>query len=252
MTRRSTHRGSDSRPSILAVPLDNLSVAAAVDLLTRPIDPPRIVHFVHAHTLRLADADGELRGRLQAADVVFADGVGMRMGAAILGFRLRANLNGTDLLPLICTAAAAQQIPLVLIGSRSDIVDRCAANLLRDHPNLVIPFFSHGYLDDAGAREVADRVIGVGRCIVLVGMGSPTQEAFAWTALADAPDATVITVGGLFDFFSRDTPRAPSLMREWGLEWVFRLYGDPKRLWRRYLIGNPDYLLRVVRERVGI
>jgi N-acetylglucosaminyldiphosphoundecaprenol N-acetyl-beta-D-mannosaminyltransferase len=81
-------------------------------------------------------------------------------------------------------------------------------------------------------------------------MGSPIQERFAWEHLAHIPTATVITVGGLFDFFSGRVPRAPLAWRELGLEWLFRLVQEPRRLAKRYLVGNPLFLLLALKQRL--
>ena len=90
----------------------------------------------------------------------------------------------------------------------------------------------------------------LGPCLVLVGMGSPRQELWAWKYLSNHPDLIVVTVGGLFDFISGVVPRATVIWRELGLEWLYRLTREPRRLARRYLLGNPLFLARAVRQRL--
>jgi N-acetylglucosaminyldiphosphoundecaprenol N-acetyl-beta-D-mannosaminyltransferase len=242
------------RPYLVAARVDDLGFAGAVSALLappRPAAPPRarLVHFVHAHALDLAAADRDYRALLADADLVLPDGIGLRVAAAILGVSLRHNLNGTDLLPHLCRGAAERGIPLVLIGAAPGVADRCAARLCRRNPGLRVAFTAHGYLDGAAAAAAAAAVRDLGRALVLVGMGSPRQERFAREHLASAPEATVVTVGGLFDFHAGRLPRAPQVVRDLGMEWAYRLAQEPRRLGGRYLVGGPRFLLRVMWQR---
>ncbi len=240
------------RPRIVSAEVDNITIEDALAMLVAPpqTDRARIVYIVHPHALNLAAFDTMFREQLTHGDYVLPDGIGIRMAASVLGISLRHNLNGTDLLPQICRAAADANLPLVLIGAKGDVVEACAANLIRDTNGLRIPLFHEGYVDDAQSRQLAGQIRELGRCIVLVGMGSPLQEQWAYTYLADAREATVVTVGGLFDFFSGRIPRAPMAWRELGIEWLWRLRQEPRRLAKRYLIGNPLFLMLAIKQRV--
>ena len=242
----------ERRPKIVSANVDNITIQEALEAFVAP--PPagraRLVYIVHPHALNLASFNAQLREQLTRGDLVLPDGIGIRMAASILGISLRHNLNGTDLLPLICKAASESNLPLCLIGAKPDVVQACAQNLMRETPGLRIPIFHHGFLDDATSRALADRIRATGRCIVLIGMGTPLQESWSFKYLAEASDATVITVGGLFDFFSGRIPRAPMAWRELGIEWLWRLKQEPRRLAKRYLFGNPLFLLLALKQRV--
>ena len=235
------------KPFVVSAALDNVTVPAALDLVfaAPPRDRARLVCFAHAHTLTLARTDEDLRDDLARADAVLPDGIGIRLAAAILGIRLRANVNGTDLLPLLCARAAEEGVPLALVGGAEGVARDSARALEGRHPGLAVAKTSHGYLErparEALLRDL--RALGAqGRCLVLVGMGSPIQERWARRHLAAIPGITVLTVGGLFDFFAGKVPRAPQAIRELGLEWAFRLAQEPRRLARRYLLGIPRFL----------
>jgi N-acetylglucosaminyldiphosphoundecaprenol N-acetyl-beta-D-mannosaminyltransferase len=242
----------ERRPKIVSAQVDNITIEEALAAFVAP--PPdsraRLVYIVHPHALNLAAFDSKLSEQLTHGDMVLPDGIGIRIAASILGISLRHNLNGTDLLPLICKAASESKLPLVLIGAKTEVVQACAENLMRDTPGLNIPLYHNGYLNDESSRSLAENIRSIGRCIVLVGMGSPLQESWAFKYLADAREATVITVGGLFDFFSGRIPRAPMAWRELGIEWLWRLKQEPRRLAKRYLIGNPLFLLLALKQRV--
>lgn len=239
-----TRRPSVARPFIVSAHVDNVTVPEALDRIFARPSPGRgrFIAFAHPHALNLARFDGRLRERLARADAVLPDGIGLRIAARLAGTPLSANVNGTDLLPLLCARAAGEGTPVALVGAREGVAARAAENLRLAHPGLDVALTSHGYLDVAATRDVRARIHALGRVIVLVGMGSPMQEAWCDDARAAAPDATFVSVGGLFDFFSGDVPRAPLAVREVGLEWAYRLAQEPRRLGARYLLGNPLFL----------
>jgi N-acetylglucosaminyldiphosphoundecaprenol N-acetyl-beta-D-mannosaminyltransferase len=243
---------AERRPWIVSAAVDNVTVDEALEAIFTPPSGPhaRIVTFVHPHALNLAVRDRALSERLAQADMTLPDGVGIRIAGRMLGIDIRHNLNGTDLRPRLLDRAAALGVPIALVGGSADIVADSAERLAAEHTGLEVALASHGYLSDAMSRDVASRIRSVGRCLVLVGMGTPRQEAWVWTYLRNIPQVTAVTVGGLFDFVSGRIPRAPVVWRELGLEWLYRLSHEPRRLGRRYLVGNPVFLARVARQRL--
>jgi N-acetylglucosaminyldiphosphoundecaprenol N-acetyl-beta-D-mannosaminyltransferase len=241
------------RPFIVSSRVDNVTIREALELVFQAPSngQGRFIAFAHPHALNLARFDAGLRQRLAEADAVLPDGVGLRIAGRITGAPLVANVNGTDLLPLVCEEAARRGTKLALVGAKDGVAERAAHNLRDGYPGLQIPLVSHGYLDEPATKEILDRVRALGRVVVLVGMGSPAQERWCHAARALAPEATFVTVGGLFDFFSGDVPRAPLAVRELGLEWAFRMAQEPRRLGKRYLVGNPLFLGLAVLSRLG-
>jgi N-acetylglucosaminyldiphosphoundecaprenol N-acetyl-beta-D-mannosaminyltransferase len=212
----------------------------------------RIVHFVHPHALNLAAALPSLHDCFRRCSLILPDGIGLRIGTRLLGGALPANLNGTDLLPLICKRAACEGRPLILIGSKPGVADKCASRLRDRNPCLEIPIVSDGYVDHSASQQLARACAKYPGALVLVGMGTPLQERWAHDYLAPKENLTILTVGGLFDFYSGDMPRAPMALREVGLEWLFRLWREPRRMARRYLLGNPLFLTLVLAQKLGI
>jgi N-acetylglucosaminyldiphosphoundecaprenol N-acetyl-beta-D-mannosaminyltransferase len=245
---------SKARPFVVSAFFDDLTIAEAVEEIAGEVGGPRakMIHFAHAHALNLAVLDGALRDRLLRADRVLADGIGIRTAASLLGTPLSHNLNGTDLLPHICRRAVETQRPMVLVGGKPGIADAAAARLAEAHPGLSFPVVSHGYLDEEEAGALRARIEELDRPIILVGMGSPLQEEFAWKNFAMLGCATVVTVGGLFDFYAEKVRRAPVAVRELGLEWLYRMAQEPRRLAGRYLLGNPAFLALACAQRMGV
>ncbi len=242
----------ERRPLIVSARVDNITIEEALAaILEEPSNGrARLIYIVHPHALNLAAFRKDFAHQLTRAELVLPDGIGIRIAASMLGLSMRHNINGTDLLPLICTKAAEARLPLAFVGGAPGVAEQCAVNLQRRTPGLHIAFVHHGYLDEPGSRHVAAHVKSLGRCLVLVGMGSPLQERWAWEYLHDAERATIITVGGLFDFFSGRIPRAPVAWREMGIEWLWRLRMEPRRLAKRYLLGNPLFLMLTLRQRI--
>lgn len=244
-------RAAPGEAFLVSSPIDNLSLAEALGrLLAPPLARARIVHLVHAHALNLAVGDAELASHLRRADLVLADGIGLRLGAALQGVRLRENLNGTDLLPILAREAARRCRPLILIGAAPGGAARAAERLRGEVPGLEVPLTQHGYLDDASSLALVEQLRQHPGAVVLVGMGTPVQERWVWRYLSELP-VTVVTVGGLLDFASGRIPRAPQAWRELGVEWVYRLLQEPGRMAGRYLVGNPLFIARALLQRAA-
>lgn len=241
------------RPFIVSARVDNLSIDEAIDLIfAEPrATRARLAFFVHAHALNLARFNPDYADILAHADLLLPDGIGIRLAGRLMGVALRHNINGTDLFPLLCQRAAKEGVPIAMIGGAPGIAEACATRMKNDVAGLRVPVVSPGFFEnEAAAQAVANRVRALGRALVLVGMGSPRQEQWSWKFLRDIPGATVLTVGGLFDFYSGRIPRAPLLLRETGLEWAFRLAQEPRRLAKRYLVGNPLFLALALEQRI--
>jgi N-acetylglucosaminyldiphosphoundecaprenol N-acetyl-beta-D-mannosaminyltransferase len=241
------------RPFIVSATVDNLSIDEAMDvILSAPkTDRAKLVFFVHAHALNVARFRRDYAGVLAQADALLPDGIGIRMAARFLGVAMRHNVNGTDLFPFLCREAARMNIPVAMIGGAPGVAEACARRMQADTPALKVPLVSSGFFaTEQEARAMADRVAALGRVLVLVGMGSPRQEQWSARYLRSCAGATVLTVGGLFDFYSGRMPRAPITWREAGLEWAYRFLQEPRRLAKRYLVGNPLFLALAAEQRL--
>lgn len=207
----------------------------------------QVAFFVNTHSVNTLAKNDVFKTCLDSADALFADGSGMRMAAKSVGFNLVANVNGTDMLPVMCEQAVLQGKSIYLLGGGKGIAEKAAANLKKAHKGLEIAGCHHGYFgfNDADASDAMVKKINEsGADIVLVGFGSPQQEFWCQRFAQSIDCQTVMAVGGLFDFFSGSIPRAPLFMREIGMEWVWRLIQEPKNKFSRYVIGTPEFLIR--------
>jgi N-acetylglucosaminyldiphosphoundecaprenol N-acetyl-beta-D-mannosaminyltransferase len=206
--------------------------------------------YANVHVLNTAWTDPELHAILNQADLIYCDGAGVVLGARLLGHRLPGRMTGADWIDPLCQACAKDGVPLYFVGGRPGIAVRAAQTLSARHPGLRVVGAHHGYLADADVCRAAIAAVNAARPdILLVGMGTPTQERWIAAHRQELDVPVVWAVGALFDFVAGVQPRGPRWMLDNGLEWLYRLGSDPRRLWRRYVIGNPLFLARVLRQR---
>ena len=207
--------------------------------------------FVNAHCVNVAARDEAYAKLLGESPCLFADGVGMSIAARLHGLRLRHNVNGTDLFPRLCAAAARADVPIALLGARPGVAATCAQRMQDQIPGLRVAWTGHGYLTAGEEALHLQHLNASGARILLVAKGVPVQEH--WIARngerVEAP--VLLGVGALLDFYSGAVPRAPRLVRRLQAEWVYRLLQEPKRLSRRYLLGNPAFIARTLRWRAS-
>lgn len=229
------------------VEVTNTTMDEAVDWLIDRARNAVLTHvaFVNPDYLNIAYIDADYRRVLQQASRVLPDGIGLRLGCRVFGVSLKANINGTDLFPRLCTQAAANDLPIFLLGARPGIAALAAENLGKQFPQLRVVGTHHGYFGPDDEQELIGSINASGARILIVAFGAPRQELWLSAHQVEIQVPVRVGVGGLLDFYSGRMPRAPQWVREIGFEWAYRLYQEPGRLWRRYVIGNPLFLYRV-------
>ncbi|WP_329119665.1 WecB/TagA/CpsF family glycosyltransferase [Streptomyces sp. NBC_01465] len=224
------------------------------------------VHLCNAYTLALADRDRALHTLLRASTLNLPDGQGVVWANRVVhrGGRLkpaggpgvvpregtalpRMRVYGPDLFLDVFREGQAAQVRHYLLGSTPEVLSRLAAELRTRFPHAQIvgiesPPFRE--LTDAERASQLDRIRSSGAQIVWLGLGTPKQDHEA-ARLAAAHPAVYVAVGAAFDFISGNKPQAPLWMQHHGLEWLFRLCSEPRRLWRRVLWGHPRFVWAV-------
>jgi beta-1,4-glucosyltransferase len=205
----------------------------------------KIGFFVNAHSINLSLSQPAFHASLAQADILFADGSGVRMAANHAGYQLQENINGTDMLPHLCEACLTQGKSLYFLGAQQGIAAKAAENLSLQFPGLNIAGSHHGFFQPEHLEAVISSINASHCDILLVAMGSPYQEQWLLSLRQRLDCHTALAVGGLFDFYSGQLSRAPLWLRELGLEWIWRLLQEPISKFKRYMIGNPLFLFRV-------
>lgn len=210
---------------------------------------------VNAHGLNLSYANSRLRNFLNSASLVFGDGVGVAVAARMLGHSPAKRIPVTDWIWELVDFAEARGFSIFLLAGRPGVAELARDRLLEHHAALRIAGTHHGYFDKRADgtenREVVSLINQARPDILLVGFGMPLQERWLeenW----DAIDAHVALTGGaVLDYTSGVLRRGPRLLTQHGFEWLARLIIEPRRLWKRYLIGIPLFLWRVHRQRLA-
>ncbi|OED40973.1 hypothetical protein AB833_10805 [Chromatiales bacterium (ex Bugula neritina AB1)] len=242
----------DSRNLLNVLDVDFLSISMdeALAIMDRVVLEQRkeSVFFINADCLNISVKDPDYLRILNSQRIVLPDGAGISIACRMIGERLAANLNGTDLLPPLCEISAKNNYSMFLLGAEPGVAERMQRNLEADYPGMKVVGQQHGYFDhDEQTTEIIEKINALKPNIVLVAFGAPRQEKWIYQHLDQLDANLLIGVGGLFDFYSGDKKRAPIWMRKTGIEWLYRLYLEPGRLWRRYIIGNPLFVYRVFR-----
>ncbi len=240
------------RINILGVGVDALTVGELHERIRRYVRENRraTVLNVNAHCLNLAHRDPSLRQFLNEADTVFCDGAGVMLAARILGGRIPVRITYADWLPVLSDFAETEAFSMYFLGGKPGTAEKAAANLRESRPTLKISGFRHGCFEKSGSENeaVIREINAASPDILIVGMGMPTQERWLMENRGELNARAVLTGGAAFDYASGELRRGPSFLTGNGLEWLARLAIEPRRLWRRYLLGNPMFALRVMRQ----
>lgn len=205
--------------------------------------------FINPHCVNVARTNTRYRRVVNEAGLAVPDGIGMRIAGRLLGKPFRHNVNGTDLFPRLCERLAAMSGKLFLLGGQPGIADQTAAWISRHYPGVQVVGSCHGYFDVASEADVIATIRASGADVLLVAMGVPQQDLWIAQHGPQTGVKVAMGVGGLFDFCSGRIARAPQWLRELGLEWAYRLYSEPARMWRRYLVGNISFMIAVCMQR---
>ncbi len=207
------------------------------------------------HGVMTGYMDDVHRRRLNGLDLVVPDGQPVRWALKwIHGVDLPDRVYGPTLTLKVIASAAEQGIPLYLYGSKQETLDLLQIRLSEQWPSLQIVGAEPSKFRRLGSDEKADvirRIKASGARIVLVGLGCPRQETWAYE-YREQLAMPLMAVGAAFDFHAGSLSQAPSWMQDRGLEWLYRLIAEPKRLWKRYLLLNPAYLYGVLLQRLRI
>ncbi|MEO1722822.1 MAG: WecB/TagA/CpsF family glycosyltransferase [Pseudomonadota bacterium] len=226
-----------------------------LDAETKPalsalLDAPRRISaaFVNAHTINAAARDEEYASALTTAEVLLPDGSGLQLAAKMTGRRFRENLNGTDLFRPLCHAAAERGLSIYFLGSRPGVAEAAAEKAAALAPGLRIAGSADGYFGAEEEDDVIERINRSGADILLVALGVPRQDVWIAKHRARLAPRLAMGVGAQFDFWSGRVSRAPLAWRRAGCEWVWRLMLEPRRLFLRYVLGNPLFVVRAAKH----
>ena len=243
--------------NILGVNINAVDYDAAVAKIVDAANQrtPLGVSALAVHGVMTGVTDDIHRHRLNSLELIVPDGQPVRWALNFLhATQLEDRVYGPDLMLKTCEAAAEAQIPIFLFGGKQELLDALQTKLLTKFPSLKIAGTMASRFRTVSEREkqeIVQTILDSGAAITMVGLGCPRQEVWAYE-FKNQLNMPVLAVGAAFNFHAGQLAQAPPNLQKYGLEWAFRLYKEPKRLWQRYLILNPYYVYLLFLQSTGL
>lgn len=243
---------------ILGVQIRSISLDSFIYMMHEKLSQPdrRIITNVNIHALNLAYENVWFRKFLNTSDWVFCDGFGVALAAWVLSGKTIYRYTPPDWFGLLAQHCAKHGYTLYFLGSLPGIAEKVATKLVQQNPGLKVVGCHDGYFDkDLYSNDnqlLINQINKLHPDLLVIGFGMPMQEKW----LAENWDILnvklALPVGAMFDYLAGKTHRAPRWMTDHGLEWLGRLLIEPRRLWKRYLIGIPLFFWRVLLQKFGL
>ena len=203
---------------------------------------------VNVAILMMMRADHNLQRFVDGASLVVADGPPLIWASHLQRDALPERVTGVDLVDELCELSSEEGFGVYFLGARREVIETAVARLKARHPGLQIAGIADGYFGAAEAPERARAVRESGAKLLFVGMGVPRQEEFLESQWEELGVSLAIPVGGSFEVVAGTARRAPLLLQRVGMEWAFRLAQEPRRLWKRYLVTNTQFIYHLIRS----
>ncbi|HEY3113511.1 MAG TPA: WecB/TagA/CpsF family glycosyltransferase [Gemmatimonadaceae bacterium] len=213
---------------------------------------PKTIFYANSHAVTLAESDRSFAAVMAKADAIFCDGFGVYIASRVLGSAVPERLTLPDWIGRLGATCRDSGTSMFLLGGREGVAEEAARNVESAVPGLRV-HSHHGHFskDDESSRAVIDLVNASGAGILLVGFGMPIQETWINRYRDRLAPPVVFAVGAALDYVAGKVRRGPNWLTQNGFEWLTRLVVQPRRLWRRYLLGLPEFALLVARQRIS-
>ncbi|BCV25472.1 WecB/TagA/CpsF family glycosyltransferase [Gelria sp. Kuro-4] len=235
---------------VLGVPLWPVGLREALALAARWLREsgagPRLIFTPNAEIIARAQQDPALKAALAAADLTVPDGIGVVWAARLLGTPVPERVPGIELLEAVLALAARESFTVYFLGGRPGVAEEAARRLKERWPTLPVAGTHHGYFSAAEEPAVLAEIQAAAPDILVAALGAPKQELWLTRHRRELPARLALGVGGSLDVFAGRVERAPQLFRGLGLEWLYRLLRQPRRLGRALLL--PRFVLAVLGE----
>lgn len=238
------------RIELLGAPLDPLTLKETVDLVDGLIERGESAQQASLNAAKVVriQHDPEFRAVLEGCDLVMADGVPIVWAGRLLGHHVPERVNGTDLMLALFARAAERGHRVFLLGARPHVVAGAKSEIERSYPGIQVVGAQHGYFTAEEEPKVIEAIAAAKPDLLFIALETPQKELFL-ARVRDRLDVPfAMGVGGSLDVLAGDRMRAPVWMQRSGLEWFFRFVQEPRRLGRRYIVGNSIFVGLVLRE----
>lgn len=241
------------RIKILNTYIDNLSMQETLGLVDATIQAEQSLHHtvVNAGKIVAMQKDENLRKSVNEADLINADGQAVIWASKILNKPLKERVAGIDLFENLLGLAQQKKHSIYLLGAKEEVVSKLVKIIENKYGKPVIAGFRNGYFSAEDEEKIVEDIVASKANMLFVAMSSPKKEIFLHQHKEALKSVNFIMgVGGSFDVLSGKTKRAPLWMQNAGLEWFYRFQQEPKRMWKRYLVGNTKFINLVLKEKL--
>ena len=241
-----------SRVYIGKIPVDRIGLREMLDLVATSLASakPRTVFYANSHAVTLAEADPKFAAAMNSADTVFCDGFGAYFASRVLRAPIPERFSWPDWIEPLGVTCRDNGAAMFFLGAQEGVAESAARKMESAVPGLrVHSHHGHFQKDAASSRRIIDMINRTGAKVLLVGFGMPLQELWITKYRHDLAPLFVFANGATFDYVAGNVRRGPRWLTSYGFEWLTRLMVEPRRLWRRYLLGLPEFALLVARQR---
>jgi len=210
----------------------------------------RTVFYANSHAVTLAETDPQFAAAMNAADTVFCDGFGAYVAARVLGSPIPERFTWPDWIVPLGATCRDNGSSMFFLGATDGVAEAAGKKMQSAVPGLRV-HSHHGHFpkDDASSRRIIEQINRSGAKVLLVGFGMPLQEIWIAKYRRELAPLVIFANGATFDYVAGHIRRGPQWLTSHGFEWLTRLIVEPRRLWRRYLLGLPEFGLLVIRQR---
>jgi len=236
------------KAKMFGVTLDLLTMNQSIERCTELIElgQPAQHVVINAGKVAMMHDKPHLKEIVSNCHMVNADGQSIVWASRLKGVRVPERVAGIDLMDRLLERAEERGWPVYFLGARDDVVKKCVEVFRARHPRLTVSGYRNGYFEDG--RVVAEQIRDAGTRLLFVGISSPKKEEFLSEHLKHRGPGFAMGGGGSVDIVAGLTKRAPVWMQKSGLEWSYRLFQEPGRMWKRYLFGNARFIHLVLKE----
>jgi len=222
------------------------------DLQSLP-DHKLLISTLNAYCYNIAQKDSEYSEVLYKSDVLLPDGISVVIASYFLTGEKLKKIAGEDLFFYEMNRLSKNGGSCFFLGSTENTLKCISDRIKSDYPNVKVQTFSPPYKAEFSTEDskiMVDKINSFKPDILFIGMTAPKQEKWAAKYLPELNVKHVCCIGAVFDFYAGTIKRAPKLVIAFGMEWFYRLIKEPHRMWRRYLLGNPEFLWFVIKEKI--
>ena len=238
--------------NILGISVDNLSLLEVVSNVKKSIQHNQQIHVEGVNASKIVDMqyDKMLHDSVTGSSLITPDGQSVVWASKILGNPLKERVAGIDLMRELVALAGENQYKIYLLGAKQQVVEKAAARFKKKYNPSIIAGYRNGYFTPQQEAQIAKDISDSNAQMLFVGIASPLKEHFIHKHKEALKNINLIMgVGGSFDVLAGFTKRAPLWMQGIGMEWFFRFLQEPKRMWKRYLVGNTTFIYLVLKEK---